>query len=563
MATHTCNQNCGCNNTYTVTPPCPPACPEVFNSQCIVYTGTDILCGQDTVIKRYDYLDTVITKLVNYACGIKNSMPVTIIESDSEFLTVTSTTVGTTTTWVLDLVNLPGQQTYVVEAGGTNVTVNENTVGSTTTFTVIAQGTDVQSGDDYIDVTTTQVGDDDIVTITLDINEVAQDLGEVSVAQGTSNNVIVTTVNNFPTPNDTQYRLDVVSTDVQSGDPRLTVVATGGIAPAYDQLFTLDINDVALMESIMDQLVSTGPTDLGLVEGAGIQITYDPVLHQAVIASTFTDPERWFRLIDFTGTFIDPSVANASLTITANPVTSGVSAILSGTGSAAVYTLANTDKGSSQNIFKTINIPDDASTIVAASNNDSFTIAGGSDIDVTSTGNTITIDCTIDNIYSNIVGDDAVSLQAPTTTSTLEILGGTGISTAGVVGPNNTLTITNDSPASSVTLTSAGGTSLVNDGTGPALAVKGISAGNGISVISSATIVTVNADVERDDVVVSYTAGAAAVVVTHIIAQQYVQVRAFNGNVDVTSTSVITCTTTSQFSISNPSNNITRVLVIG
>ncbi len=563
MATHTCNQNCGCNNTYTVTPPCPPACPEVFNSQCIVYTGTDILCGQDTVIKRYDYLDTVITKLVNYACGIKNNMPVTIIESDSEFLTVTSTTVGTTTTWVLDLVNLPGQQTYVVEAGGTNVTVNENTVGSTTTFTVIAQGTDVQSGDDYIDVTTTQVGDDDIVTITLDINEVAQDLGEVSVAQGTSNNVIVTTVNNFPTPNDTQYRLDVVSTDVQSGDPRLTVVATGGVAPAYDQLFTLDINDVALMESIMDQLVSTGPTDLGLVEGAGIQITYDPVLHQAVIASTFTDPERWFRLIDFTGTFIDPSVANASLTITANPVTSGVSAILSGTGSAAVYTLANTDKGSSQNIFKTINIPDDASTIIAASNNDSFTIAGGSDIDVTSTGNTITIDCTIDNIYSNIVGDDAVSLQAPTTTSTLEILGGTGISTAGVVGPNNTLTITNDSPASSVTLTSAGGTSLVNDGTGPALAVKGISAGNGISVISSATIVTVNADVERDDVVVSYTAGAAAVVVTHIIAQQYVQVRAFNGNVDVTSTSVITCTTTSQFSISNPSNNITRVLVIG
>jgi hypothetical protein len=528
-----------------------------------VYTGTDILCGQDTVIKRYDYLDTVITKLVNYACGIKNNMPVTIIESDSEFLTVTSTTVGTTTTWVLDLVNLPGQQTYVVEAGGTNVTVNENTVGSTTTFTVIAQGTDVQSGDDYIDVTTTQVGDDDIVTITLDINEVAQDLGEVSVAQGTSNNVIVTTVNNFPTPNDTQYRLDVVSTDVQSGDPRLTVVATGGVAPAYDQLFTLDINDVALMESIMDQLVSTGPTDLGLVEGAGIQITYDPVLHQAVIASTFTDPERWFRLIDFTGTFIDPSVANASLTITANPVTSGVSAILSGTGSAAVYTLANTDKGSSQNIFKTINIPDDASTIIAASNNDSFTIAGGSDIDVTSTGNTITIDCTIDNIYSNIVGDDAVSLQAPTTTSTLEILGGTGISTAGVVGPNNTLTITNDSPASSVTLTSAGGTSLVNDGTGPALAVKGISAGNGISVISSATIVTVNADVERDDVVVSYTAGAAAVVVTHIIAQQYVQVRAFNGNVDVTSTSVITCTTTSQFSISNPSNNITRVLVIG
>lgn len=71
MATHTCNQNCGCNNSYTVVAPCPPACPEVFNAQCIVYTGSDIICGQNTVISRYDYLDTIITKLVNYICAIE------------------------------------------------------------------------------------------------------------------------------------------------------------------------------------------------------------------------------------------------------------------------------------------------------------------------------------------------------------------------------------------------------------------------------------------------------------------------------------------------------------
>ncbi len=614
MATSNCNQNCGCNNTYTVTPPCPPACSEVFNSQCIVYTGTDILCDQDSVIKRYDYLDTVITKLVNYICSVKNSMPVTIIESDSEFLTVTSTTVGNTTTWVLDLVNLPSQQTYVVEAGGTNVTVDENTVGSTTTFTVTAQGTDVQSGDDYIDVTTTQVGDDDIVTITLDINEVAQDLGEVSVAQGTSNNVIVTTVNNFPTPNDTQYRLDVVSTDVQSGDARLTVVATGGIAPAYDQLFTLGLDDVALMESIMDQLVSTGPTDLGLVEGAGIQITYDPVLHQAVIASTFTDPERWFRLFDFAGTSLDPSVANASLTITADSVTDGISAILSGTGSAAVFTLANTDKGSDQNIFKTINIPDDASTIVAASNSDSFTIAGGSDIDVTSTGNTITIDCTIDNIYSNIVGDDAVSLQAPTTTSTLEILGGVGISTAGVVGPNNTLTITNDAPnvdqnlwetiasdsgsttadSTTDTLTVAGGTgistaivgdtlTITNDApnvdqllwltfegdTGGAIAATTttdaltVAGANGITTNTTGTTLTITSPVNISESAVTYTLSDPAQTYNHGLGNQWVVARAFLGTADVTSTTVFTMTSTTQLTFANGSSNIDRIVVIG
>lgn len=68
MATSNCNQNCGCNNSYTVTAPCPPSCTEVFNAQCIVYTGTDLVCGDDTVINRYDYMDTVVTKLVNYFC---------------------------------------------------------------------------------------------------------------------------------------------------------------------------------------------------------------------------------------------------------------------------------------------------------------------------------------------------------------------------------------------------------------------------------------------------------------------------------------------------------------
>jgi len=70
MATNNCgNSNCGCTNTYTVTAPCPPSCPEVFNASCIVYTGTDILCNQTTVISRYDYLDTIITKLVDYICN--------------------------------------------------------------------------------------------------------------------------------------------------------------------------------------------------------------------------------------------------------------------------------------------------------------------------------------------------------------------------------------------------------------------------------------------------------------------------------------------------------------
>ena len=71
MACSNCNSTtqCGCTSgSYTVVPPCPPACAEVFNAQCIVYTGADIVCGSDTVISRNDYLDSVISKLVGYIC---------------------------------------------------------------------------------------------------------------------------------------------------------------------------------------------------------------------------------------------------------------------------------------------------------------------------------------------------------------------------------------------------------------------------------------------------------------------------------------------------------------
>jgi len=108
MATHTCNQNCGCTNSYTVTAPCPPACSEVFNAACIVYTGTDITCNTTTVISRYDYLDTVITKLVNYICNTVG--PVTQVVG-SEYIDVVPATVGNVTTYTVS-VDIPALQAY-------------------------------------------------------------------------------------------------------------------------------------------------------------------------------------------------------------------------------------------------------------------------------------------------------------------------------------------------------------------------------------------------------------------------------------------------------------------
>ena len=74
------------------------------------------------------------------------------------------------------------------------------------------------------------------------------------------------------------------------------------------------------------------------------------------------------------------------------------------------------------------------------------------------------------------------------TLATKGLIAGTGIS---FTESATDVTITNSSPASSVTLTNAGTTSLVNDGTGPTLATKGLVAGTGISFTTTAANVTI------------------------------------------------------------------------
>lgn len=73
--------------------------------------------------------------------------------------------------------------------------------------------------------------------------------------------------------------------------------------------------------------------------------------------------------------------------------------------------------------------------------------------------------------------------------ATKGLTAGTGIS---LTGTGTDITITNSDTGSAVVLTSAGGSqTLVNDGTGPSLATKGLTAGNGINLFSSATAVTI------------------------------------------------------------------------
>jgi hypothetical protein len=88
-----------------------------------------------------------------------------------------------------------------------------------------------------------------------------------------------------------------------------------------------------------------------------------------------------------------------------------------------------------------------------------------------------------------IIGSGTVTITNSAPDQTVVLTAGTGI---GVAGAYPNFTISNTDPTSGVTLASAGGTeTLVNDGTGPSLATKGLTAGSGVSLTGTATDITI------------------------------------------------------------------------
>ena len=102
--------------------------------------------------------------------------------------------------------------------------------------------------------------------------------------------------------------------------------------------------------------------------------------------------------------------------------------------------------GTTQNLFETIQADSGQTTASAAT--DILTIAGGTNIQTSITGDTLTVNMTgtlgdpDQNLFS-VIGSDSGSKTANSTATTINLVGGTGISTA-INGDN--LTITNDSP---------------------------------------------------------------------------------------------------------------------
>ena len=140
-------------------------------------------------------------------------------------------------------------------------------------------------------------------------------------------------------------------------------------------------------------------------------------------------------------------------------VGSGLSVSVADNGSTTSVTYTNTDRGSSQSIYKNFRA-DTGGTASANSNNDTIVIAGGTNIETNRNGNTITINATGGNTnttysYTSAQSTNDVDLTltgSDATTNTVKL----------VAGSNVTLT---DNGSNQVTIDAATGTGVGGSGT--------------------------------------------------------------------------------------------------
>ena len=147
-----------------------------------------------------------------------------------------------------------------------------------------------------------------------------------------------------------------------------------------------------------------------------------------------------------------------------------------------------------QNLFEGINA--DTGSTTASAPTDVLTIAGGTNISTSIAGDTLTIAMTgtlgdADQNLFSVIGSDSGSKTANSTTTTINFIGGTGITTA-VSGDN--LTITNSSPNADQNIFGAinGDSGTITAGSTEASAT--IAGGNGITTSVSGSTLSIVAE---------------------------------------------------------------------
>lgn len=496
-----CNTpSCGCSGTYVVSQTCPPACSEVFNSSCIVYTGVDITCENtltglsSTVVSRNDYLDSALTSIVNFFCTrVNEALTATNVVSGDAYIAVASAVAGSVTTYTitLDPTSLPSAS---IVTGGANAVVT---------------GTGSAVDPYVVNANESIVAVDPASALTLIVDPSTPGPYETTYTLGIDNSSLPDTFlqtsfghinivdqQDVPTAGDTTYTLEVDEVTITSIDPKLDVVLTnaGGVAP-FTRTFTVDVDETEMGNFIMDT------AGANIVAAGGITVAYDAIAHQITIGETIGIPDQW-KIISDGVTDITAGSATDKLRVVAG--TGASVGLASGPGAnEATFTITNTDLGSDQLIFGTVDCNNggpSVGTCAAATNTDALTLVGGDDITLGVAGNTITINNDIDHVYSNVIADSGGTLQAASTTSELEVLGGTAISTVGAAGPSNSITINNDGVTSAV-------------------------AGEGITLSGATGAVTITADVAK--YILSSVAAPGAggtIAINHALAEEDVVV---------------------------------------
>jgi hypothetical protein len=153
MSTNNTCKKCGCQDQALTTPivyptpapcPTPEPCSEAFDSQCVYYTGADIMCGTDIVVNQDDTIETALNDIVDYFCAnvpvpTANILKVTINKNLLDPLKLDSTIVGGTGPFIYNW------------SIAQNVFMGHNFNGSTTInsalFTITTDGIRTVNGD--------------------------------------------------------------------------------------------------------------------------------------------------------------------------------------------------------------------------------------------------------------------------------------------------------------------------------------------------------------------------------------------------------------------------------
>jgi hypothetical protein len=189
---------------------------------------------------------------------------------------------------------------------------------------------------------------------------------------------------------------------------------------------------------------ATGEMVTGNTE-SGISVTYDE--ETGKLNFDVNDPTITLSG-DVTGTATMTNLGNVTITTTvaADSVALGTDTTgdyvasvsgndgvsVSGAGEGAAVTVANTDKGSSQNIFKNLAVSGQ-STIVADSNDDTLTVAAGTGITLTTNATTDTLTVSNDGVTTVNGSSGAITNVALTTGKLSQFATTTSSELAGVI----------------------------------------------------------------------------------------------------------------------------------